>query len=254
MPLITDEIMAACRTEAELAQEITRRYIKYQRNPQVDVFVKEYNSRPVAIMGAVNSPGRFQLQRRIRLLELLSFAGGPTAKAGRVVQITSSPKFIDCEVMTGEDPIPSTGETQEATTAVYNLRDALQGKEGANPYLRAGDIVKVPDAELVFVVGNVTTPSAIALNERITVTRAIAVAGGVLPNTKKSQVRILRDDPATQTKSEILVDLKAISKHQVPDPVLEAGDILEVPTVTGFQRALAGMLNGLMGLPITAIR
>ena len=54
MPLIDSEIQAACKTEGELAKEIAGRYTKFYRNPQVDVFVKEYHSKPVAIIGAVN--------------------------------------------------------------------------------------------------------------------------------------------------------------------------------------------------------
>src|SRR5262249_40093520 len=65
-----EEMQAACLTEAALAAIITEKYKKYLRDPQVDVMVKEYRSQPVAVIGAVSTPGRFQLQRRIRLLEL----------------------------------------------------------------------------------------------------------------------------------------------------------------------------------------
>src|SRR6266513_4560033 len=54
MPLIESEIQAACRTEGELARDITTKYTKFYRNPQVDVFIKEYHSKQVAIIGAVN--------------------------------------------------------------------------------------------------------------------------------------------------------------------------------------------------------
>ena len=70
MPLIESEIMAACKTEGELAKEIAERYTKFYRKPQVDVFIKEYHSRQVAVIGAVNEQSRFELQRRVRLLEL----------------------------------------------------------------------------------------------------------------------------------------------------------------------------------------
>ena len=76
MPLIDAEIQAACLTEGELAKEISTRYAKYYRNLQVDVFIKEYHSRQVAIIGAVNDQSRFELQRRVRLLELLTYAKG----------------------------------------------------------------------------------------------------------------------------------------------------------------------------------
>jgi len=82
MPLIEGEIQAACKSEGELANETAKRYLKYYRNPQVDVFVKEYHAREVALIGAVNEQGRYQMQRRLRLLELLSFAKGPSDKAG----------------------------------------------------------------------------------------------------------------------------------------------------------------------------
>jgi len=80
MPLLENDIQASCRTERELAADIATGYLKYVRRPQVDVFVRDYNSEPVAVVGAVHNPGRFQLQRRIHLLELLTFAGGPARR------------------------------------------------------------------------------------------------------------------------------------------------------------------------------
>src|SRR5947208_2521537 len=76
MPLIDDEILAACKTEGELAHEIAEKYTKFYRKPQVDVFIKEYHSRQVAVIGAVNEQSRFELQRRVRLLDLLTYAKG----------------------------------------------------------------------------------------------------------------------------------------------------------------------------------
>src|SRR2546430_14837201 len=70
MPLVDGEIQAACKTEGELAQDIKTRYLKFYRNPQVDVFIKEYHAREVAVIGAINEQGRYQMQRRLRLLEL----------------------------------------------------------------------------------------------------------------------------------------------------------------------------------------
>ena len=96
MPLIDTEIMAACKTEGELAKEIAEQYTKFYRNPQVDVFIKEYHSKQVAIIGAVNEQSRFELQRRIRLLELLTYAKGPHAKAGQTINIVHAPPSLDC--------------------------------------------------------------------------------------------------------------------------------------------------------------
>jgi polysaccharide export outer membrane protein len=106
-----EELQVACKTESELAQLIAEKYKKYLRDPQIDVFVKEYNSQPVAVIGSVAKPGRFQLQRRVRLLELLTFSGGPIMSAGGVIHIIrgSAPDF--CEMYeTGaghETPVPA---------------------------------------------------------------------------------------------------------------------------------------------------
>src|SRR2546425_419520 len=84
IPMIDEPVPAACKTEDELANYIAHVYLVYKRNPSVSVFVKEFQSRPVAVIGAVVQPGQFRLQRQVRLLELVSFAGGPSDKSGRV--------------------------------------------------------------------------------------------------------------------------------------------------------------------------
>ncbi len=248
MPLIETEIQAACRTESELAQEIARLYLEYQKNPQVDVFVKEYNSQPVAVMGAVNTPGRFQLQRRVRLLELLAFAGGPAERAGRSVQVIHNPPSFTCDT-----PAAS---AEEISVNSYRLYDLMQGDARSNPYVRPGDVVTITEAEQAFVVGNVLKPSIIPLKDKVTVSQAIAMAGGALPDTQSNRVRVVRNDPRTNGKMELIVDLKAVARHQSEDIALQANDIVEVPTAGG-KRFLRNLLNGLIPsvgrLPIRAI-
>ncbi|HWT00701.1 MAG TPA: polysaccharide biosynthesis/export family protein [Pyrinomonadaceae bacterium] len=251
MPLIETEIQAACRTESELAQEIARLYLEYQKNPQVDVFVKEYNSQPVAVMGAVNTPGRFQLQRRVRLLELLAFAGGPAERAGRTVQVIHNAPSFTC------DTPAASASAEAAPVNSYRLNDLMQGDARSNPYVRPGDVVTITEAEQAFVVGNVLKPSTIPLKDKITVSQAIAMAGGALPDTQSNRVRVIRSDPRSGSKMEIPVDLKAVRAHQSEDIALQANDIVEVP-VAGGKRFWRNLLNGLVPsaarLPIQVIR
>ena len=239
MPLIEGEIRATCRTEQELAREITERYKEYLRNPQVDVFVKEYQSQPVAVLGAVRTPSRFQLQRRVRLLEILSFVGGPSDRAGRSIQVvhTTLPDS-NCSAKSSAQSVPE----EAGSVDYYPLSATLKGEEPSNPFLRAGDIVSIAEADQVFIVGNVLKPSALSLKEQITVSRAIAMVGGTMPDTKSNRVRIVRQAPNSTAKTEIFVDLKAIEKQQAEDPVLQANDIVDVPTSEGkrFLRSLVG--------------
>ena len=235
MPLLEGEILAACRTEGELAKEIATRYMKFYRNPQVDVFIKEYHSRQVAVIGAVNDQSRFQLQRRIRLLELLTYAKGPSNKAGQTINIVHAPPALPCQQETEPQDI-------SAAFSSYKLSDTLTGDPKANPYLSAGDIVTIPEADQVYVVGNVFTPLTIPLKEPLTLSRAIAMAGGTGQDTKKDKVRIVRQEPGSTVRKEIVVDLSAIEKRSAVDVALQANDIIDVPTSAGksFLRSLLG--------------
>jgi polysaccharide export outer membrane protein len=243
MPLIDEEIRASCRTEATLAQYISGQYLKYVRRPQVDVFIREYNSQPVAVVGAVNKPGRFQLQRQVRLLELLTFSGGPTERAGRTIQIAHPENSPPCE--NNRAGVEGNGTGLNA----YNLSDVLAGRETANPFVRPGDVVSVLEADQVFVVGNVIRPSIIPLKEPLTVSRAIAMSGGVLPYSKTDHVRIIRQPAGNTAKQEMVIDLKAIEKKHADDIVLQANDIVDVP-VSGGKRLL-GNLVGAIGPAVT---
>ena len=250
MPFIESEIKAACRTEAELAAEITRLLLEYVRRPQVDVFIKEYQSQPVAVLGAVRTPSRFQLQRRVRLLELLSFVNGPSDNAGRTIQIVHVAAASVCE--------PASGNSSDEIAAVdhYKLSETLRGDENSNPYVRAGDIISVTEADQVYIVGNVMKPSAIPLREPITISRAIAMVGGTLADSRRDRIRIVRQTPGSTAKTEIFVDLKAIDKRQAEDVELLANDIVDVPINSGkhlLKSFIGAVVPNVAQLPVRVI-
>jgi polysaccharide export outer membrane protein len=248
MPLIDTEIKAACQTEGELAKEISTRYAKYYKNLQVDVFIKGYHSRQVAIIGAVNDQSRFELQRRVRLLELLTYAKGTSPRAGQTINIVHSTASSQCK---------ETDESDASSAfSSYKLSDVLQGDPKSNPYLEAGDIVTVPEADQVYIVGNVFMPLTIPLREPITLTRAIAMAGGLKQDTRKDKIRILRQEVGTTIRKEITVDLSAIEKKRSDDLALLPNDIVDVPTSAGksFLRSLIqGVVPGVGQLPVRVV-
>ena len=235
MPLIDGDIQAACKTEGELAKEISARYARYYRNLPVDVFIKEYHAREVALIGAVNEQGRYQMQRHIRLLELLTFAKGPSEKAGQTINIVRAPRTEVCAQ--DSDSMPK----HEGLISL-RLNDTLRGEEAANPYVEAGDIVTIPEAEQVYVVGNVYAPKSLPLKESLTVSRAIAMAGGPLRDSKTDRVHIVRHSSIAGSQSEIYVNLTAIARKKEDDLVLQANDIIEVPESTG-----KSIIRSLMG-------
>jgi len=249
MPLIEGEIQAACKSEGELAKEIASRYLKYYRNLQVDVFVKEFHAREVALIGAVNEQGRYQMQRRLRLLELLTFAKGPSDKAGQTINIVRGSQNDLC----ANNP----GTAADAGSFIsLRLSDTLRGEERANPYVQAGDIVTIPEADQVYVVGNVYSPKALSMKDPITVTRAIAMAGGALRDSKTDRIHIIRQAPGSGGQSEFYVDLKAIAKKRAEDVLLLPNDIVEVQESTGksMMRTLLGaVVPSVAQLPVRVI-
>ncbi len=259
IPMIEEDVPAACLTVRDLGMAIRALYKKYKVNPYVDVFVKEYNSQPVSIVGAVMKPGQFQLRRRVRLLEMLNLAGGPNERAGGRVQLVRAGGVPHCDATEVAPESDAASAELGGTFALFSLKETQSGDAKSNPYLQPGDVINLPDADQAYVVGNVLRPTAVPLKdpkEPVTVSMAIAMAGGALPDTKSGQVRIIRQTPGTNAKSEIMVDLKAIDKHQAADVALQPNDIVNVPTSGGKRliRSLIGTIAPTLSqLPVRVV-
>jgi len=204
----------------------------------------------VVVFGAVKAPAQFKLQRQVRLLELISLVGGPTDAAGQTIQIVHAEGAISCN-----QSAPVSG-TEDGALSSYKLDDTLQGTPEANPFVRPGDIVHVPKADQVFVIGNVLRPSTIPLREPLTVSRAVAMAGGTQPNTKKDKVRIVRQVPGSSQTQEISVNLSAIEKNRAEDIALQQNDVVHVPssaTKNFFRSLLGAVVPTVAQLPVTVV-
>ena len=232
---------AVCLSAGELAANLKTRYLQYKREPlNVVVNVKEYRSQLVAVIGAVKSPGRFELRRPIRLLELLAlYANGPDEKSDGRIEVVHTQRAA-CS-----SPAEAKGAEAAMVSASYKWDDVRLGREDANPLVRPGDVISLSEAPQVFVVGNVREPKSIPLKERITLTTAIAMAGGTLEATKSDQIRIERQRAGGISKDLIVVNLNAIKNRRAEDMVLQAGDIVDVPASTGG-RIWRGLLGSIV--------
>jgi polysaccharide export outer membrane protein len=259
-----NEVRAAGMTTNELQEQLRKFYTKYKRNPQVVVKVKEYNSQPVAINGAVARPGQFQLRRPVRLLELVQFyAGGATEKSGGRIQIARMPALGMCEAK----PTAAGTDTQAAAVIdeasgpsflTFMLEDTQKGDERANPFLQPGDVITLPEAKEAYVIGNVLRPGPVLLrDDNMTVSRAIAMAGGKMADTKMDKVLIIRPNPKGGESQEIAVNLNAIRDRKAEDVVIRPNDIIEVP-VSGGRRLLRSLMGTVVpsvgNLPVQVIR
>ena len=199
-------------TAIRVANLLAQRYVK---NPQVTVFIKEYKSKQVAVIGAVDKPGSYELVGRRNLLQMISAAGGFTDQAGDEIYVLRE------------------GQKGDTQSIRIDLRDlVVNGNQALNIAIEPNDVINVPvDREIkVFVFGRVTQPGALKfkLSEKVTLLKAIAQAGGWAEGAKQSAVVITRKDKAGK-ETQIRVNVKDIISGKRQDIVLQEGDVVFVP-------------------------
>ncbi len=250
LPFLETPVPAKCRTEKEVQKDIALAYGKYLKKPQVSVRIVQRNSRqPATVFGAVRQPTRVQMQRKVRLNELMAASGGFTERASGTIQILHTEPLM----------CPGPGEEAEAAPiegtniplSVVKISDLRAGKPSANPFIRPGDYILVTEAEPVYVTGSVVSPQGVYMRDQLTLGRALAMVGGVRKEAKTSDVRIYRQKPGTPEQETIHVDYSAIKKNQKPDVLLQAYDIIEVPEAGMFSsgrlgQTLLGVVTGAM--------
>lgn len=219
-------IVAKCRTEKEIRRDVVQLLSKYLRNPQVSVRVIERNSRPPAtIYGEVRKPQEIILRREATLLEILSVAGGETEKAGGLIQVTRT-KPPMCSKME-ENWLANEGQVPSRH---YSLSSLRSGRTDSNPIVHPGDIIVVPEAPPVYVVGevNLIGKEILVPENGLPLTQAISQAGGPRREAKTKDVKIYRQIEGSPNPQIISVNYDLIKKGEEKDIMLEPYDIVEV--------------------------
>lgn len=215
------------------------------RHPQVSVTVTSYGSWPVSILGSVNNAGVHQLKGSKTLTEALSIAGGLRSDAGYKIKIVRS---NECNAK----PMPNAHRdiSGDFSVAEINLTDILNAKNPEdNVRICPHDVITVPRAEMVYVVGEVEKSGGFVLNdnESLSVLRALALAGGLRTAAAPSKAKVIRQ-LAGGTKTEVPVDLKKVLSGDAPDLPLKADEILfipvNVPKMAGLRAAEAAINIG----------
>lgn len=221
-----------------LEAALTEKYAKFYKNPEVTVTVVEYRSQPVTVVGSVNTPGVIQLRRPTRLMEVISEAGGLKPDAGDTAIVTSPPSDL-----------PGQTNEQMATQQV-DLRKIIDGQDPSlNVLVQPNDLITIPKAKMVYVIGDVGRPGGYVLNESsstLSVLQALALAGGVNKTAKASQGRILRRGDEGPQRTETKINVAKILADKAPDVELHADDILFVPNSAAKNagaRALEAAIN-----------
>jgi polysaccharide export outer membrane protein len=197
--------------EGKLAGLLEKSYLK---NAQVTIFIKEYKSKKVSVIGAVENPGNYELIGKQTLLQMLSQAGGLTEEASdRIIVIRQY----------------SDGKSKSLMIDLEGLM--LEGNASLNIPINSGDIINVPGERFVdvYVFGQVKTPGYIKMKKasHMTLLRAIAQAGGFTERARKSAIIIKRMEKGKE--KNIKVNAKKIIKGKKPDIILKPNDIIFVP-------------------------
>ncbi|HNU08966.1 MAG TPA: SLBB domain-containing protein, partial [Pyrinomonadaceae bacterium] len=209
------------------------------KNPYVNVVVVEQRSQSYGVMGAVEKPGNFFVNRRIPLLELLSFAGGPNKEAGSRLLVARLGSAAACRLGAESAPNPEKFELMN-----FKIRDVQEGKR--NLVMEPGDVVSVLESDSIFVYGSVKEQGEVRIKEPRTLRQIIAAAGGFADSAKKDSVRVFRQKPDSKDWEEFVYNIGDIEKGKVDDPFLMPSDIVAV-SLDKFQAILKKVTDGVTG-------
>ena len=235
VPLI-GRVHVAGLTVQQCERELSKRLGVYIHKPAITVIVKELRSQPVSILGAVNSPGVHQVQGRKTLLEMLSLAGGIRTDAGYRVRITR-------QLDSGCIPLPNAtlDASGQFSVAEVNLKDIIEAKNPQeNILILPHDVISVPKAEMVYVIGEVKRSGGFVLGEHesITVLQALSLAEGLNGTADTRHARVMRLKRNADEREELAVNVKDVLTGKKPDFALQGDDILFIPGSTGKKAAL----------------
>lgn len=176
-PLI-GEVKLAGSTPAQGETEIARRLSKggFIIEPFVTLNVLQYRSQQISVLGRVNRPGKYPLEKVSRLSDVLALAGGVAGDAADTLTLIRE----------------RDGKTE------YREIDVLamfrEGGDAADVKVGDGDIINVPRQPVFYIYGEVQRPGAFRLEQNMSVVQALSMGGGVTARGTQKGIRILRRD------------------------------------------------------------
>jgi len=236
------EGLTAIQLEREIKDLLSE---KLYQNPHVSVFIKEYRGQRISVIGAVEKPGVYDVIGQKTVLEGLAMAGGLKEDAGQLLFLIRPPSSDEKGPEKARD-----SEERSPETLVIDLEELLvKGNLSLNLPLKHGDVVNIPVSGKVFVGGEVKTPGGFYLKgKRVTVSQAIAMAGGLSPKANASGATIFRYGEGDE-EQVLSVDVDAIHKGESKDVYLRENDIVIVPKsgAKAFLIELRDTVRGIFG-------
>ena len=201
-------LIGAVQVKGIPTQEAAKRIEKlfkdggYFVNPHVGLTMTQSLSQRVSVLGEVRTPGRYAVDSRTSVVDLLAQAGGETEVASNTVYILH------------------TDSSGKINRYPVNLRELTNGAAptSAQPlHLLGGDSLFVPKAEQFYILGEVQRPGMYKIEDQLTVIKAVSLAGGV---TAKGSARRIEVKHAGRNGSEPVISKAGPNDFVEPDDVI----------------------------------
>ena len=246
------QVQAAGLTTEQLQNAIVRELSRINRNiSQATVRVTEFNFNHVFVIGQVNQPGKKTFERIPDLWTVINESGG-ISQSGDLSRVT---------IIRGGD--------QAGQVEVVNLAEALAtGRLDKLPVLRRQDTIEIGRApgqvvageigvpsekkNLIYIIGAVTTPGAIAWEDNIDVLEALALAGGPIENADLKHARLVIKDGSYAQTVELDLD-KYVNQGRPARYIMKKEDLVLIPSARpGFFESRIGQIATLLTTLSTA--
>jgi len=198
---IVGRVMVGGKTVREIEEHLTKLLSDgFLNRPRVSVEVAQYRSRSIFVLGEVRTPGKYQIDSAVTLLEVIANAGSLNPAAGDTIIVR---RQKDPNAAVTGPTIPGQDTGIELMRISYN--DLREGKMLANIVLQDGDTLFIPEAERFYINGYVRTPGSYVIKPGMTVQQAISLAGGLTERGTLRRLKILRKD---KDGKEVEIDAK----------------------------------------------
>ena len=211
LPLVGSLHVAGLKAE-EVQNLIRQKLIGggFLKDPQVTVFIAEYATQNVSVLGEVKNPGIYPAFGTHHLLDYISLAQGLTPLSSTRVTVTHA---------------GHAGEPQQV-----KMTAGATPKPENNPEILPGDTIFVERTGIIYVIGDVARPGGFPMDhdEELTILQAVALAQGTNPTAAKGSAKLIRTTSAG--RQELPVNLKKILTAKATDLAMQDNDILFVPS------------------------
>ncbi len=230
--------------EFNIAYEYSGRYLQ---NPQISVYVNEFHSKRVAVLGEVKEPKLLEMTRnKSNLLEIVSLCGGITKDAGDLIYIirpTEQHDTLDKVHYNNAHHYDEGIEVSDSAQGNWDEEDYLKIRDEvitvnvselvkyqnplSNVEILPGDMISIPPANFYFVFGEVDKPGAYQLKQGMTVLQALS-QGGKFSDIAKNKIKLIREDLESREKIITTINVKLLAKGAEEDVKIQGGDVLLV--------------------------